>query len=188
MQTQLLPVTDAALEKAAEILREGGLVAFPTETVYGLGANALNPEAVAAIFAAKGRPADNPLIAHICDTAQLDGLVRIPDAAPALMEAFWPGPLTILMPRTSAVPDVVKEWQFVEDLAFDKNPIADVPQWLTSMPKLRNVSFSGCRVAKLPEDLSGWKKLSTLVLSGCPIPETEMKRIRAALPDVAILF
>ena len=91
-------------------------------------------------------------------------------------------------PADAAVPDVVKEWQFVEDLAFDKNPIADVPQWLTSMPKLRNVSFSGCRVAKLPEDLSGWKKLSTLVLSGCPIPETEMKRIRAALPDVAILF
>lgn len=124
MQTQLLPVTDAALEKAAEILREGGLVAFPTETVYGLGANALNPEAVAAIFAAKGRPADNPLIAHICDTAQLDGLVRIPDAAPALMEAFWPGPLTILMPRTSAVPDVVTAGLDTVAIRMPSHPVA----------------------------------------------------------------
>ena len=90
--------------------------------------------------------------------------------------------------KLSAVPEVVKEWPLVEDLAFDHNPITEIPAWLLTMPKLRNVSFAGCRITKLPDDLSGWKRLSTLVLSGCPIPETEMKRIRAALPDVTMLF
>ena len=80
------------LEKAAAILREGGLVAFPTETVYGLGANALDEEAAKKIYAAKGRPSDNPLIAEI------------PETAKKLMEAFWPGPLTMIFPKSDAVP------------------------------------------------------------------------------------
>lgn len=105
MQTKVLPIDDASLAQAASILREGGLVAFPTETVYGLGANALDANAVPEIFAAKGRPADNPLIVHIFDRAQLSGIVaQIPARAKTLMDAFWPGPLTLVMPKADAIP------------------------------------------------------------------------------------
>ncbi len=93
---------------AAAIIKKGGLVAFPTETVYGLGANGLSGEAVAGIFAAKGRPSDNPLILHIADQSMLDQLVeRVPPAAEKLMRAFWPGPLTLVLEKSSAVPDAV---------------------------------------------------------------------------------
>lgn len=93
------------LKKPAEILRNGGLVAFPTETVYGLGANALNEEAAKKIYAAKGRPSDNPLIAHIADFDDLLPLVSaIPDAGEKLMKAFWPGPLTLIFPKSGLVP------------------------------------------------------------------------------------
>ena len=107
MKTQLLPATAETLQLAARLLTEGELVAFPTETVYGLGAHALDAEAVRGIFAAKGRPADNPLIVHIHDRCQLDGICEVNDLACRLMDAFWPGPLTIILPRKSAVPDVV---------------------------------------------------------------------------------
>lgn len=96
---------DESLLEAADILRRGGLVAFPTETVYGLGANALDEEAARKIYAAKGRPSDNPLIAHISDTRELKGLVaKIPEAGKKLIEAYWPGPLTIIFAKSSAVP------------------------------------------------------------------------------------
>lgn len=97
---------EAAIAKAADILRGGGLVAFPTETVYGLGADALNAEAAAKIYAAKGRPSDNPLIVHIADTDAVYKLAAsVPDKAVMLMEAFWPGPLTIILPKKDIVPD-----------------------------------------------------------------------------------
>ncbi len=101
-----------SIAQAAEILRGGGLVAFPTETVYGLGANALDPSAVAHIFAAKQRPSWDPVIVHIAGLAtenpMLDNLVTgIPEPARKLMAAFWPGPLTLLLPRSAAVPDAV---------------------------------------------------------------------------------
>ena len=90
---------------AANIVKEGGLVAIPTETVYGLGADGLNPEAVAKIFAAKGRPQDNPLILHIADAKELEKLCHhIPDAAYTLAEKFWPGPLTMVLPAKDCVP------------------------------------------------------------------------------------
>lgn len=93
------------LKGAAKVLRDGGLVAFPTETVYGLGANALNEEAAQKIYAAKGRPSDNPLIVHIADFDAIDPLVaRIPEAAKKLMEAFWPGPMTLIFPKSGLVP------------------------------------------------------------------------------------
>lgn len=93
------------LKKPAEILKAGGLVAFPTETVYGLGANALNEEAAKKIYAAKGRPSDNPLIAHIADFKDLPELVlQVPEAGKRLMEAFWPGPLTLIFPKSRLVP------------------------------------------------------------------------------------
>lgn len=93
---------------AAELLRAGELVAFPTETVYGLGADAANPVAVAKIFAAKGRPADHPLIVHLPDSCHLDTWAReIPAAARQLAAAFWPGPLTLILKRQPSVPDAV---------------------------------------------------------------------------------
>ncbi len=97
-----------ALERAAGILRAGGLVALPTETVYGLGANALDAGAVGRIFEAKQRPAWDPVIVHIATLEMLEGLVEdVPAGARRLMEAFWPGPLTLLLRRTTAVPDAV---------------------------------------------------------------------------------
>jgi L-threonylcarbamoyladenylate synthase len=94
--------------RAAAVLRAGGLVAFPTETVYGLGADARNPAGVARIFSAKGRPADHPLIVHLADASQLAQWAReVPPAARRLAEAFWPGPLTLVLPRRADVPDAV---------------------------------------------------------------------------------
>lgn len=95
----------ARIEEAAKVIRSGGLVAFPTETVYGLGGDALNPEAAKKIYAAKGRPSDNPLIAHIADWDQLSEVAaEIPDSAWKLMKKYWPGPMTLIMKKTAAVP------------------------------------------------------------------------------------
>ena len=106
MNTQRLTQADAAL--AAEILRQGGLVGIPTETVYGLGANGLNPEAVSHIFQAKGRPQDNPLILHIPEASWLERYCKeIPLTAYQLAQAFWPGPMTMILKRKDIVPDVV---------------------------------------------------------------------------------
>ncbi|MBO4695816.1 MAG: threonylcarbamoyl-AMP synthase [Lachnospiraceae bacterium] len=92
-------------EKAAELLRNGELVAFPTETVYGLGGNALDPGASAKIYAAKGRPSDNPLIVHICDTDALPVLAKnIPESAWKLADRFWPGPMTMILEKQDIVP------------------------------------------------------------------------------------
>lgn len=97
-----------ALARAAAILRRGGLVAFPTETVYGLGANALDATAVAGIFAAKGRPGFNPLIVHVSDAAAAREYVTSwPEVAAALAAAFWPGPLTLVLPRREVIPGIV---------------------------------------------------------------------------------
>lgn len=94
------------IASAAALLQGGGLVAFPTETVYGLGADALDPDAVRRLFAAKGRPADNPLIVHVATRRQVDQVARdIPALAQALMDRFWPGPLALVLPRRPGVPD-----------------------------------------------------------------------------------
>ena len=106
--TQLLPATPENLASAAEILKTGGLVAFPTETVYGLGANALDVNAVAGIFTAKGRPAADPLIVHLSGLDQITRIVRsVSPAAQTLAETFWPGPLTLILPKQPEVPDLV---------------------------------------------------------------------------------
>ena len=86
------------------------------------------------------------------------------------------------------MPEVVKEWTALEDLTLDGNPIAAIPDWLTTLPNLRALSLNGTRITKLPEDLSAWKRLDLLSLGGCPVPRSEMARIRKALPDVAIVF
>ena len=106
MKTLLLSAQDTATAAtAAQIIKNGGLVALPTETVYGLGANGLDEEAVAKIFVAKGRPQDNPLILHICEAAQMEKICHsIPEAAYLLAEKFWPGPLTMVLPARDIVP------------------------------------------------------------------------------------
>ena len=124
MNTQLLTPSEETLSLAADIFRNGGLVAFPTETVYGLGANALDRNAVLSIFEAKGRPADNPLIVHIYNREQLDPLCRIPDRAYSLMDAFWPGPLTVLCHKKPAVPDEVTAGLPTVAVRMPSHPVA----------------------------------------------------------------
>ena len=105
MTTQLLTTSERDLERAAAIIRSGGLVAIPTETVYGLGANGLDPEAVRKIFEAKGRPSDNPLILHLHGAFQIPDYCRdVPEAAWLLAGLYWPGPLTMVLPVRDNVP------------------------------------------------------------------------------------
>ena len=107
MNTQVLPVNEESIALAAKLLQQGGLVALPTETVYGIAADARNGEAVKKIFEAKGRPQDNPLIVHICGMEMLHGIVsEVPERAKKLAAAFWPGPLTMVMPRGPEVSEV----------------------------------------------------------------------------------
>ncbi len=124
MKTQLLPATDASLALAARLLADGQLVAFPTETVYGLGANAMDAVAVQGIFAAKGRPGDNPLIVHIHDRSQLDAICHVNDTALRLMDAFWPGPLTIILPRKEGVPHAVTANLATVAVRMPSHPVA----------------------------------------------------------------
>jgi L-threonylcarbamoyladenylate synthase len=119
---------EAGVLRAAELLRSGGTVAFPTETVYGLGANALDSTAVGKIFAAKERPGWDPVIVHVCDhkmvrrVAEVSPLVK--GKVEALMAAFWPGPLTLLLPRTSAVPDAVTAGRPLVGVRMPAHPVA----------------------------------------------------------------
>lgn len=130
MKTQILKINPVKPEKnqielAARVLREGGTVAFPTETVYGLGAHALNEVAVKKIFDAKGRPSDNPLIVHISEICEVDKLVSsVPQGARKLMEAFWPGPLTIVMYRSHVIPDVITAGLSTVAVRIPSHPIA----------------------------------------------------------------
>ncbi|MBF8295573.1 MAG: Threonylcarbamoyl-AMP synthase [Bacteroidetes bacterium] len=129
-ETKILPVSPEALDaeiitQAADVLRRGGLVAFPTETVYGLGADVLNLEAVKKVFDVKGRPPDNPLIVHVAGTKQLDDIVdEIPDKAKTLGEAFWPGPLTLVMKRTILVSDLVTAGLDTVAVRMPDHPVA----------------------------------------------------------------
>ena len=117
--------TPAEIRRAAAILRAGGLVAFPTETVYGLGADASNPAAVAKIFAAKGRPQDHPVIVHLGSIELLPLWAgEIPAAAHQLAAAFWPGPLTLILTRATGVPDCVTGGQDTVGLRIPGHPVA----------------------------------------------------------------
>ena len=118
-------VDDEDLRRAAELLRAGRLVAFPTETVYGLGANALDAEAVGRIFAAKGRPATSPLIVHVDSVEMASSLVtEWPASANALAAQFWPGPLTLVLPKTALVPDRVTAGLGTVGLRIPAHPVA----------------------------------------------------------------
>ena len=119
------PHPSPELAAGASALAAGGLVAFPTETVYGLGANALDPHAVARIFAAKGRPTDHPLICHIASADDLAPLVaEVTPLAQALADAFWPGPLTLVLPRSAAVPDAVTGGRDTVAVRVPDHPLA----------------------------------------------------------------
>ncbi len=121
----MTPRIDQAVTHAAELLRAGKLVAIPTETVYGLGANALDAEAVERIFVAKGRPHSSPLIVHVSDLAMARGLAREwPPLADALAARFWPGPLTIIVPKSDRVPDVVTAGLSSVALRMPSHPVA----------------------------------------------------------------
>ncbi|TWI66135.1 L-threonylcarbamoyladenylate synthase [Pseudoduganella lurida] len=118
-------MTGAAILDAAARLEAGGLVAFPTETVYGLGADAENPAAVAAIYAAKGRPQDHPVIVHVAPGADLDyWAADVPDEARLLAGAFWPGPLTMIVKRHAHIPDAVSGGQDTVGLRCPSHPVA----------------------------------------------------------------
>ncbi len=178
MPARLLPVDPAApdpgaIAEAAEVIVTGGLVAFPTETVYGLGADALNPEAVQRIFAAKGRPADNPLIVHVADPAEVEGLAAaLPDAARLLMARCWPGPLALVLPAAPQVPLVTRGGLGTVAVRMPAHPVA-----------LALIRAAGCPIAAPSANRSGRPSPTTaqhvladlgevieLVLDGGPTP------------------
>jgi L-threonylcarbamoyladenylate synthase len=126
LKTQILPAGVAAVAAAARSLAAGGLVAFPTETVYGLGADATNPAAIARLYQAKGRPAFNPLIAHVGELSAARQIARFDATALALAEAFWPGPLTLVLPKTPdcAVADLATAGLDTVAIRIPAHPVA----------------------------------------------------------------
>ena len=150
MQTKLIKI-DADnpnredMQEAAEIIRSGGLVAFPTETVYGLGANALDPEASKRIYAAKGRPSDNPLIVHICRFEELESIAKeVPTQAGKLADAFWPGPLTMIVWKNEKVPYETTGGMDTVAIRMPNHPVA-----------LALIEESGCMIAAPSANTSG---------------------------------
>lgn len=126
MKTIMLNAAEpGAVEKAAKIIRDGGLVGMPTETVYGLAANALDGKAVSKIFVAKGRPQDNPLIVHISEFNQIDRLVKsVPESARKLAKAYWPGPMTMVLEKSDIIPDEVSTGLPTVGIRFPSHPVA----------------------------------------------------------------
>lgn len=134
------------IRKAAQVIKAGGLIAFPTETVYGLGADGLNPEAITKIFAAKGRPADNPLILHIANPKDVFYLAEIvPLKAQVLMERFWPGPLTLVMPKSKFIPEEITAGLDTVAIRMPQHPVA-----------LALIRESGVPLAAPSANLSGY--------------------------------
>lgn len=130
LKTEIIHINYDSVERdklryAAQVIKGGGLVAFPTETVYGLGANALDEKAVEGIFKAKGRPADNPLIVHIADRSKLNEIVKkVPELAQKVMDSFWPGPITLVMEKSKAVPGIVTAGLDTVAVRMPVHPIA----------------------------------------------------------------
>lgn len=150
------------IKRAAEIIKKGGLVAFPTETVYGLGANALNTEAVAKIFEAKERPSFDPLIVHIAKVETLELLTTSRDKRIYLLaEKFWPGPLTIVLPKSSIVPDIVTSGLNTVGIRMPNNPIA-----------LDLINYAECPIAAPSANKFG------------RISPTKARHVKKQLPDI----
>lgn len=151
MKTKIINIEnldDAALRElvaAAVLIKAGGTVVFPTETVYGLGADALNPEAIKKIFVAKGRPDDNPLIVHIAGLDEVEPLVAdIPEKAQKLMQVFWPGPLTIIMNKSATIPTELTGGLDTVGVRFPDHPIAQA-----------FIKMAGCPIAAPSANRSG---------------------------------
>ena len=145
MKTQRLNTSDADLQEAAYILKSGGIVAFPTETVYGLGANALDPEAVAKVYEAKGRPNDNPMIVHISRASDIGQLTpKLSQRIIKLIENFWPGPLTLVVPKKAEVPDITTGGLDTVAVRMPDDKIA-----------LKIITFAGCPIAAPSANISG---------------------------------
>lgn len=143
--TELIKADEASMQKAAEYLRHNELIGLPTETVYGLAANACSDEAVAKIFVAKGRPQDNPLIVHISDLSQLTQVAKdIPESAYRLAEAFWPGPLTMILPRNEWIALSVSAGLDTVAVRMPSHPVAK-----------RVIELSGLPLAAPSANLSG---------------------------------
>lgn len=145
MKTEILKATEESIEKAVAIIKNGGVVGLPTETVYGLGANAFDSSAVEKIFEAKGRPKDNPMIVHVSSIDEVYPLVKeFPENAKKLAEKYWPGPLTIIMPKSDKVP------------ARTSGNLDTVAVRMPSHPVMRKViEKSGCPIAAPSANLSG---------------------------------
>lgn len=138
-------IKDEELKEASAVIRSGGLVAFPTETVYGLGGDATNPEASRKIYAAKGRPSDNPLIVHIADFSQLRNIVaEVPQEAEKLAEAFWPGPLTMILRKNDVIPYETTGGLDTVAIRMPSHPVARV-----------FLQDSGCMIAAPSANTSG---------------------------------
>ncbi len=122
--TKIIKPLPEALKQAGKVINEGGLVVFPTETVYGLGADGLNPRAVKSIFRAKGRPSDNPLILHVSDMNMAEKTGKINPAAKKIMEKFWPGPITVVVEKQDIVPTEVTAGLDTVAIRMPENPVA----------------------------------------------------------------
>lgn len=161
METRLLTADKNGIETAGALLKDGALVAIPTETVYGLAANAMDAHAVSTIFKAKGRPGDNPLIVHIANIAEWAPLVtHIPANAKALADAFWPGPLTIILPAAPCVPKEVTAGLTTVAVRFPAHPIARAVITASGCPLAapsanRSGSPSPTTAASVMEDMDG---------------------------------
>ena len=145
MNTQILTTSQEDLHMAARIIRQGGLVAFPTETVYGLGGDAMNDEAVRKIYAVKGRPGDNPMIVHIAKASEAGQLTpHLGGATMSLIDSFWPGPLTLVLPKKATVPAATTGWLSTVAVRMPDHPAA-----------LALIRLSGCPLAAPSANLSG---------------------------------
>lgn len=145
METKILKPTNENITAAAKIIQNGGLVAFPTETVYGLGANALDAEAVAKIYAAKGRPSDNPMIVHIARASDIGQLTpRLSPTIVTLIDVFWPGPLTLIVKKKGIIPDVTTGGLDTVAVRMPDNETA-----------LALINEAGCPIAAPSANLSG---------------------------------
>lgn len=171
MKTLLLqPESDGAIAQAGALLVSGQVVGIPTETVYGLGANALDGTAVQKIFAAKGRPSDNPLIVHIADLAQIYSLTtEVPEAALRLAEAYWPGPMTIILPKASCIPQEVSAGLDTVGIRLPSHPIARAVIRAAGVPiAAPSANLSGrpstTTAAHVMEDMNG--KIAAVVDGG----------------------
>ncbi len=145
MNTKIFEPTEENLIEAAKIIAAGGLVAFPTETVYGLGADAMNPEAVSKVYAAKGRPSDNPMIVHVARASDIGLLTSdLSKTMVTLIDNFWPGPLTLIVKRKPNVPDVTTGGL---DTVGVRMPDSDIARKI--------IEYSGCPIAAPSANLSG---------------------------------